>query len=220
VIVLAVDTTHERGSVALATDNHIDEVALHAPTGFAHVLYPELDRLLQRNTVKLPDVNCFAAASGPGSFTGVRIGLACVKGLAEAVGRPAVAVSNLEALATFGSAPLRAAVLDARRGEVYGGVYNASGLIVAPEVVMKLEDWLATLPAGDIEFITAHFPGFRQALAAATHRNIALLEAPEAQAGAIARIAIERLATGSAQDPAALDANYVRRSDAELFWRE
>ncbi len=72
-------------------------------------------------------VDCFAAASGPGSFTGVRVGLACVKGLAEALGKPAVAVSNLRAIASFGTAPWRAVVLDARRGEIYGAVYDAAG---------------------------------------------------------------------------------------------
>ena len=71
----------------------------------------------------------------PGSFTGVRIGLACVKGLAEAYGKPVVAVSNLEVLAAFGEAPLRAVVLDARRGEVYGAVYNDRGEVILPEAV-------------------------------------------------------------------------------------
>ena len=70
-------------------------------------------------------MDCFAAASGPGSFTGVRVGLAAVKGLAEAAGKRVVAVSNLRALAFFGSAPLRATVIDARRGEVYAALYNS-----------------------------------------------------------------------------------------------
>jgi tRNA threonylcarbamoyladenosine biosynthesis protein TsaB len=220
-MVLAVDTTHEWGSVALSKNGDVDELALHAPTGFAHVLYAGLEQLLSRNGARVRDVDCFAAASGPGSFTGVRVGLACVKGLAEALAKPALAVSNLEALSSFGSTPLRGAVLDARRGEIYGSVYDSAGGIVSPETVMKLEDWLATLPGPEgLELVTAHFAGLREAVAGTQWRGVPIVEAPAAQAGAVARIALSRLQQGRAEDPAAVDANYVRRSDAELFWRE
>src|SRR3954452_21924899 len=155
-LILAVDTTGEHGSIALARGREvIEEVALHAPGGFSQVLYGELDRLFGRHGVTTRDVECFAAASRPGSFTGVRVGLACVKGLAEAVGRPAVAVSNLEALARCGTARLRGAVIDARRGDIYGAVYDDAGRIVSPEVVSRLDAWLATLPAGVGQFISA-----------------------------------------------------------------
>jgi tRNA threonylcarbamoyladenosine biosynthesis protein TsaB len=154
-LILAIDTTHESGSLALARGQDlIQEVSLDAPGGFAHVIYQHLAQLLDRHGVTPAMVDCFAAASGPGSFTGVRVGLACVKGLADALGKPAVAVSNLQAVASFGSAPLRAVVLDARRGEIYGAVYDHTGRLVAPEVVMKLAAWLATLPEGQLEFVS------------------------------------------------------------------
>jgi tRNA threonylcarbamoyladenosine biosynthesis protein TsaB len=208
--ILAVDTTHEFGSIAL--DGEV--VPLHSPSGFAHVIYPHIRQLLDRNGVGLDAIDCFAAASGPGSFTGVRVGLACIKGLAEAAGKPAVAVSNLEALAAFGTAPLRAVLLDARRGEIYGAVYDAAGRLVVPETVGKLPEWLASLPHGDLEFLSTDFTPFGDALPVAPR-----VTAPRALAGAVARIAAARLARGEACDPAALDANYVRRSDAELFWK-
>ena len=196
---LAVDTTSESGSIALVEDERvIEEVPLHSPDGFGHVLFAEIERLLSRHGIGLDRLDGFAAASGPGSFTGVRIGLTAVKGLAEASGRKVVAVSNLEALASFGTRELRATVLDARRGEVYGAVYNAALELVREEVVMKREAWLASLPQGDLE----------------------LIDAPRALAGAIGRIAALRFARGAAQDPAEIDANYVRRSDAELMWKE
>jgi tRNA threonylcarbamoyladenosine biosynthesis protein TsaB len=210
-LVLAVDTTHEYGSIALSDR---EEVLLHAPAGFAHVLYSHLEEILRRNGVTLGDIDCFAAASGPGSFTGVRVGLACVKGLAEATSRPAASVSNLEALASFGTGSLRAAVLDARRGEVYGAVYNGAGRLVVPEMVAKLPLWLAELPHG-VEFVSPDFSVLPDGLPAAPR-----VTAPRALAGAIARIAARRLERGEACDPAAIDANYVRRSDAELFWKE
>ncbi len=81
-LVLAIDTTHEFGSLALASnDALLEEVPLHAPAGFGQVLYAHLGHLLARHGVKPAMIDCFAAASGPGSFTGVRVGLACVKGL-------------------------------------------------------------------------------------------------------------------------------------------
>ncbi len=210
-LILAVDTTHEHGSLALARgDVTIEELPLHAPAGFGHILYAQLEELLARHGVGLREIDCFAAASGPGSFTGVRVGLACVKGLAEALGKPAAAVSNLEALASFGRGALRAPVLDARRGEVYGAVYDSPGRLVVSESVAPLAAWLATLPPG-VEFVSNEFAAFENGLPDAPR-----VAAPRELAAAVARIASRR----EGQDPAALDANYVRRADAELFWKE
>jgi tRNA threonylcarbamoyladenosine biosynthesis protein TsaB len=220
-LVLAVDTTHEFGSIALLRGGDLlDEVLLHSPAGFGHVLYGHLAQLLERNGVAAADIGCFAAASGPGSFTGVRIGLACVKGLAEALARPVAAVSNLEALAVSGTAPLRAPVLDARRGEVYGALYDASGALLQPETVMKFPDWLRTLPTGDLEFVATDFTPFAAALAGTRFAAAPVVQAPRAQAAAVGRIAARRLAAGAARNAAAIDANYVRRSDAELLWKD
>ena len=208
-LILAIDTTGEHGSIALMRGRElIEEVAMHAPGGFSQILFTGLERLFARHGIKTADVACFAAASGPGSFTGVRVGLACVKGLAEAAGRPAVAVSNLEALAHCGTAPLRGAVIDARRGDIYGAVYDDAGRMVSPEIVSRLDTWLATLPAGVEQFVSADplpLPG--------------LVPAPLSLAHIIAAIAFYRLMRGEAGDPASLDANYVRRSDAEIFVR-
>jgi tRNA threonylcarbamoyladenosine biosynthesis protein TsaB len=220
-LVLAIDTTHEFGSLALLRGTEtVDEVLLHAPTGFAHVLYPQLSRLLERHGIALQSIDCFGAASGPGSFTGVRVGLACVKGLAEALGKPAVGVSNLQALATFTYGGLRAAVIDARRGDIYGGVYDWGLRPVAPEVVAKFPEWLDTLPAGDVVFVSTDFTPFRSALAGTRFEKSLVVTAEPALAGAIGRLAVARFQAGERPDPAALDANYVRRSDAEMFWKE
>src|SRR4029079_4791367 len=137
----------ELGSSALAEDGRVlEQVALHSPDGFAHILFGEIEQLLARHRVKITDIEGFAAAAGPGAFTGVRVGLTAAKGLAEATGRKVVAISNLQALASFGSRALRAPVIDARRGDIFGAVYDADLRLVAPEVVMKFEDWLQTLP--------------------------------------------------------------------------
>lgn len=217
--VLAIDTTGDVGSIALTSEcGVIEEVALESPDGFAHVLFDEIERLLERHGLKVWHMDAFASASGPGSFTGVRVGLTAVKGLAEATRRKVIAVSNLQALAWHGSGPLRAAVLDARRGEVYGGVYNAALQVVQQEVVAQLPAWLASLPQGELEVVTQGFPlGGATGPAFGRHRFV---QAPKALAGSIGRIAFDRLLSGEVLDPAEVDANYVRRSDAELLWKD
>lgn len=209
--ILAVDTTGEHGSIALAEDARlIEEVALESSDGYAHVLFGALEQLLARHGLDWKTIDVFASASGPGAFTGVRVGLAAVKGLAEAAGRKVIPVSNLQALAWFGSGPLRATAIDARRGDIFGAVYGDTLDLLCPEVVMPLDAWLATLPAGELEFISAGV-----ALPAGVG---AVRETPRLLAGAIAGIAASRLHL--ALDPAAVDANYVRRSDAELRWKD
>lgn len=204
-LVLAVDTTGEHGSIALARGGEIlVETAIHSPDGFAHVILGRIEGMLQEADTLLREVDIFAAASGPGSFTGVRVGLACVKGLAEATGKPAAAISNLRAIATFGTAEFRAPLLDAHRGEIYGAVYDPAGAIVLRETVGKIEPWLASLPAG-AEILSPD----------CSFEMVEIVRTPREIAAAIAKIA-----PAEARDPAALDANYVRRSDAELFWRE
>src|SRR5258708_33925732 len=110
------DTTSEFGSIALVEqDSVVDEVLLHSPDGFGHVLYDHIRRLLDRHGLRVQDMECFAAASGPGSFTGVRIGLAAVHGLAAATQRSVAAVSNLQAPPCFGSPEPPATVHGAHR---------------------------------------------------------------------------------------------------------
>lgn len=203
--IVAIDTTSEFGSIALAEEGRvIEEVLLHSPEGFAHVLFPQLQRLLRRHHWQWAHVTGFAAAAGPGSFTGVRVGLAAAKGLAEASGALAAAISNLQAMASFGSSALRAPFFDARRGEIYGALYDDHLRPLGPEVVTAFPAWRASLPPG-AELLTPDPAPF----------GIQATVTPRALAGAIALLAFDRL-----EDPARLDANYVRRSDAELHWRE
>jgi tRNA threonylcarbamoyladenosine biosynthesis protein TsaB len=210
-LILSLDTTAHFGSLALLDDvRTVEEVLLHSPEGFGPILFDQIAALLRRHGVRVSDVGLFAAAAGPGSFTGVRIGLTAVKGLAEACGKPVVGVSNLMALAECGTAGLRAALLDARRGEIYGAVYDASLNVVRPEVVMPFPRWVESLPVGDIEFVSTDFGPFRALLP-----GVAVVE-QRALAAAVGRVALRLPSV----DAALVDANYVRRSDAELLWKE
>lgn len=203
-LVLALDTTREHGSIALARGAElIGELPIHSPDGFAHVIYGHLETILRTHGIALRQIDLFAAAAGPGSFTGVRVGLACIKGLAEALGKPAAGISNLRAIASFGTAALRAPVLDAHRGEVYAAIYDTAGALVERESVGNFAHWLASLPAG-IEILSPDYAA----------EGVAIVRTLRELAAAVARLAPEE-----AGDPAALDANYVRRSDAELLWK-
>jgi tRNA threonylcarbamoyladenosine biosynthesis protein TsaB len=219
--ILALDTTGELGSVALRKDGQIAaEAQLHSTDGFAHVIFSAIADLLKQSKCQLDQVDCFAAANGPGSFTGVRVGLTAVKGLGEAMGKPVAAVSNLRALATFGQRERRAVMMDARRGEVYAAVYDAELRVVSPEVVTKLSAWLSALPRTGYEFIAVSGHSFCEQVSAAGFPGVMWTEAPRSLASAVALCAELDAVEGKLSTAIEVDANYVRSSDAELFWRD
>jgi tRNA threonylcarbamoyladenosine biosynthesis protein TsaB len=215
VIILSLDTTSNFASVVIRADGRVvSEVTLESTEGFAHLIFPAIERCKNEANIELEQIDCFAGAAGPGSFTGLRVGLSAVKGLADGTGKPAIGVSNLRALSSFGKKPdsLRAVVLDARRGEVYAAVYDSELRAVVPESVMPLESWLSKLdPAGNYELISAMPIQFEPA---------ALIKPPNFLAPAVALCAERDGREGKWMDAAAVDANYVRRSDAELFWKD
>ena len=222
--ILALDTTSEVASVALWRDGGVvREISLESRDGFGHLIFGAIEKLRNEAKFRLDEVDCFAAACGPGSFTGVRVGLSVVKGLAEATGKLVCGVSNLRALASFRKNAERLAVplLDARREQVYAAVYDAGLRLATPERVEPLDDWLGRLdPEGDYEFLIAAGSPFREAVAGSRFAGMPLTEAPAALASAIAQCAELDGREVAWLAPATLDANYVRRSDAELFWRD
>ena len=154
--VLAVDTSSERGSVCVSDGHEIlGEVRLASSIQHSERLFRSIEFLFQHLPFRLSDIDLFAAARGPGSFTGLRIGLAAMEGFSAAFGKPAAGVSTLEALAWKTGIPevLVAPAIDARRGEVYGALYrrlsNPDGLDTLVEerapVVLKPARWFASL---------------------------------------------------------------------------
>lgn len=210
-IILAMDLTSAFGSLAVRVDGQTAAtLALESADGFAHLIYPAIRNILAQAEVALENVDCFAGASGPGAFTGVRVGLAATKGLAFALGKPVAGISNLRALSICGAGARRAVVLDARRGDIFGAVYDGEARLVIPETVTRFPLWMDGLPEAEYDFITgSDLPGTE-----------GFVRAPRHLAEAVAICAERDGAEGKWQDPAALDANYVRRSDAEMFWKE
>ena len=149
--VLAVDTTTPRGSLAVAAPQGIlAEARVLTAAGHSGWLLPAASALLRGLALDARDIDVFAVTVGPGSFTGLRIGLGSVQGLALAGGRPCVGLPTLDVIAAAarGTSDTVVALLDAFRGEVYSGVYDGSGRLRGERSVGPLSRVLDGLPAG------------------------------------------------------------------------
>lgn len=221
-ILLAIDTSGPQGSIALARAPEderspseleiLDLIPLEGGT-FSAQLVPQIAGLLAKHGLNKADVDAFAAASGPGSFTGLRVGLAVIKALAEILGKPVAAVSRLEALAR--AAEVRGTVLaalDAGRGEAYAGLYDIQEVAQMRSERLLTNAELLAEAAGQI-LVT---PDSKLAEAARiAGLKIRQIESPRSDA--IARLGWEKVARGETVSPEHLEANYIRRSDAEIF---
>src|ERR1700732_5626082 len=126
-IVLAIDTCEARGSVAVFRDDVTLQVVTHTSSQeYSSWLLPAVDSVLESAKTTLRQVDLFAAAAGPGSFTGVRIGLTTVKAWSEVFGKPIVVVSRLEAVAaqSQSAADYVASFIDAQRDQIFGALYQ------------------------------------------------------------------------------------------------
>lgn len=217
-LLLAVDTSGRHGSVALCRDDDksFETLGLCALEGgtYSARLVPCIADLLERANLGKTQLDLLVVVEGPGSFTGLRVGLATVKALCEVMRKPLVAVSMLEALAiTYGhDGDAVTAVLDAGRGEVYVGEYEThkGRAQLIHQSIEKLDGFLARLPENSR--IVTTFPKLAEGTLA---REVTLVS--PLTADAIARIGLGKLLARETADPATLDANYIRRSDAELF---
>ena len=215
-LILAIDTSWKQGSVALARgDTRSFELVEKAPVEggtFSAQLIPQISNLLTRHKITKEELDGFGAASGPGSFTGLRVGLAAIKALAEVLNKPIAAVSVLEALAiSSGASGKVLAALDAGRQEVFLGEYN-----VHDGGAAKVREWLLAQ-----EELPAAVKGAGEAVLVTPDDAIAervrarRMERP--QSDVIARLALRKILAGETVAPEELDANYIRRSDAEIF---
>jgi tRNA threonylcarbamoyladenosine biosynthesis protein TsaB len=219
---LALDLTSEFGSLAIRRGGAtVLERSVESRTGFAHLIFPAIEKILSEAGFTLSDIDCFASSTGPGAFTGLRVALSAVKGLAEVTGKPALGVSKMRAVASVGTGARRIVLLDARRGEAFAAVYNDQLELVVEETVTQAQSWLAQLPdAGEYQLITVDGGWLSSVVDSTRFQGAALIETPRSLAGAIAACAEADLRAGASGDPSTLDANYVRRSDAELYWTD
>jgi tRNA threonylcarbamoyladenosine biosynthesis protein TsaB len=229
---IVVDTADARGSVAVFNDAERLSMEAHSSDeDYSSWLLPAVKRALSSCSLSLSQIDGYAVCAGPGSFTGLRVGLTTVKAWAEVHAKPIAAVSRLEALAVGGQPiqeQLLATFMDARRNQVFAALYARSvdGLALAgDEAVTPLEDFVARVEeeskgqpvcwvTADAELLDP-LPAW-QVLAAKGH--VVERVAPPF-AVHLGQLAYRKFRKRETTDGLSLDANYVRRSDAEVFWK-
>jgi len=219
-LIIAIDTSGRHGSVALCRGdaNSFETLQLSTLEGgtYSARLIPTIGEVLGNNGFSMNDIGGFAVVSGPGSFTGLRVGLATVKGLCEILQRPLATVSMLEAVATTRGSGVEhvTAILDAGRGEVYVGNYRLTlaGATLVREYIVKLNDF-ASVEDTPSELLTPD-PSVSDSLFA---QDLKVRLVAPVQAGEIGHIGLRRLLAGDIADHTTVDVNYIRRSDAEIF---
>jgi tRNA threonylcarbamoyladenosine biosynthesis protein TsaB len=220
-LLLAADTSGKNGSIALArvtpgqSEVEIVEAVPLAGGTFSAQLVPQISALLERHGYRKSDLAGFVVVSGPGSFTGLRVGLAAIKALAEVLQKPICSVSLLEAVAAASNGAIRGdvlAALDAGRGEVYVGDYQVgTAAHTHSERLLSREEFVTESKGRTV--ITPD-PALAE-IARAAGVPVEQISYPDSRV--IARLGWSRLGRGETVSPEALDANYIRRSDAEIF---
>lgn len=237
-LILAIDTSTRTGSVALLRDNLVvDQVSGYEETPHSTRLFRDLELLQSRAHFSLGDVDIFAVAAGPGSFTGLRVGLTAVKAWSEVYGKPIAPVSGLEAIAAQslslkGSAPVTGTIapfLDARRGQLFGSLYRPTGTngslqLISEESILTVEEF--------VEIVKGNRDGRNTILVSPTPEILPAenwkVSLPETEietvsavlAPTIGHLGFDLALRGDLVDALSLDANYVRRSDAESRWKD
>lgn len=222
---LVTDTSGRQGSVALVRVSDVDrgdveviEVALLAGGMFSAQLVPQIAALLASHHFAKSDIDAFVVVSGPGSFTGLRVGLAAIKALAEILKKPIVPVSLLQVVAVASGIQGKvAAALDAGRGELYFGAYEIAGesVQVLEERLMSKNEFLSNEFFSSAREATLVTPDSAWA-AAARDAGSCVVELDPPTAALIAKVGLARLRAGETVSPEQLEANYMRRSDAEM----
>ena len=230
-ITLAIDTSDARGSVAVLRDGALVARQAHEDgSDYSAWLLVAVENVLAEAKTGISEVGLLGVSTGPGSFTGLRVGLTTVKAWAEVYGKSVVGISRLEALARILEVKVRwvASSYNAQRGQVFAALYKVEAntltrmgeeLVVSPEEFVEFVearagkdqvDWISLDPK-----LIEDLGTFQQRVSAGDKLHLG----PAELAPVIARLADERAQTGQFSNPLALDANYVRRSDAELFWK-
>jgi tRNA threonylcarbamoyladenosine biosynthesis protein TsaB len=162
-IILAVDTTTFAGSVALLEKTRLlAEINIDSPSTYSERLLPAVDFILKTNGMNIKDMDGFALAAGPGSFTGIRIGLSTVKSFSYASGKPVAAVSTLKALAWKLRHPqshLLCPLLDAKKGEIYAALFESRGgklKEIVPQGAYSPDRFFTLLPSNRIISFTGN----------------------------------------------------------------
>jgi tRNA threonylcarbamoyladenosine biosynthesis protein TsaB len=210
-LLLAIDTSGRQGGIALARggDGPVDIIESASIQGgtFSAELIPQISELLSRHNLIPQQLDGLVAVTGPGSFTGLRVGLTAVKGLAEVLKVPIATVTSLEALlVASGRQEQSMAALDAGRGEVYVAVQSGNQ---REELLLSLVDAIALAKARELTIVVS------DAALAGKLDNSKLISYCSSEVAA--QIGCKRLVAGDIVEVLALDANYIRKSEDEYM---
>ena len=224
-ITLAMECATETVGMALLSGEEIlAELYLGPGRHHAEVLLPALEKLLLLSGIPMEKIDLLACTTGPGSFTGVRMGVSTVKGLALATGKPIVGVSTLETLTmnAFPAPGLICALLDARRDQVYAGLYRMGpdGFpeIVTPDRLTDIAQLIRDLSADEVDWIGDGAVRYRDRIfesRAARYPSAGSVR-HRLKASAVGLIGIHRYSQGRGEDPVTFSPAYLRFSEAEV----
>ena len=234
-LILAFNTTDEHGGAAIYRDTTCLAVAAsESSASYSITLFQMVDALLRQTQLSLHDIELFAVAHGPGSFTGIRIGVAAAQAWGTAFSRPVFGVSVLEAMVEEAQPDTRLAlpILDARRGEFFLTLVERTDstgpFLPQREVILAKPDGAVRLlqqaagtvqPAHTLTCVARQHDVAAQALAGCWPPfRWRCVHGPLVDG--VARCALRAHQLGMLQSPSELDAGYIRRTDAEMNWRE
>ena len=218
-ITLAIECATRTAGIAFLDQKKIlAEVYLDAGGRHTEVLLPALEKLFLLTGLTAERVDLLVCTTGPGSFTGVRIGVSTIKGLALATGKPIVGVSTLEALAmnVFPSRRLICPLLDARKNQVYAGLYRMGpdGLpeAVAPDRLTDIESLVKTLAAEEVDFVGEAAVLYQKQICEEGAQESALKTChfSRLNASAVGLIGLYRYQHGRIEDPLTFSPSYLR----------
>jgi len=225
--ILGIETSTTTGSVAVVSeDGVIAQYSLNIEVTHSERLMSTVDRVLTDTGLTIDDMDGYAVAIGPGSFTGLRIGLAAVKGLALVTGKPVAAVPTLEALAwnvPYAAYPV-CPMLDARKNEVYAAMYRFEGTTlvhVMAEAVLSLPH-LSERISGKALFTGEASHLFREEIVNlfGDRALFAPVSAILPSAATVAEIGLAMIKSGKQSDLDSVTPMYIRRSEAEVMWEK
>ncbi len=227
-LTLALECATKTIGIALLDEEDVRaEIYLNSGRHHAEVLLPALDRLFLLTGLTPADVDLLACTVGPGSFTGLRIGVSTVKGLALATGKPVVGVSTLEVLAmnAIPSSRLICPMLDARKNQVYTGLYRMGPdtlpIAVRPEELADVAQFLRKLDQEEIIFLGEGAIRHEKLIRESGKGRTLLLESSQQRlmASAVGLIGLRRYRSGDIVDALTLTPRYLRLSEAETNGR-
>ena len=225
-VILGIETSTKTCSIALADGEKIrDEISLHLGLFHSERVIPLLDEILKSNGMAIKDIDGIAVSIGPGSFTGIRIGVSTARGLAQSLNIPLVGIPSLDGLA-FGmetSGEVVCPMIDALRREIYTALYEGRKRLT-PHQLIGIESWLEGLKdkGETILFLGEAVDIYEDLIKDSLKKKAKIVEKEKRYASAdrVAQLGLEKLVSGEGKKYDEVFPLYIRKPEAEVKWEE